>query len=84
VFGEVAKSAECGLFVHCWQGIGRNRHGIVGVKEWYKFMKLSHSRFISRRRYRASMGLQYFTVPIYCRYECSLRKNESRCSINLF
>jgi hypothetical protein len=48
VFGEVAKSAECGLFVQCWQGLGRNCHGKVVVKTWYKFTNLSHSRFISR------------------------------------
>ncbi len=40
MFGEFAKSAECGLFVQCWQGIGRNCHGRSGVKAWYNFTKL--------------------------------------------
>jgi hypothetical protein len=32
VFGEVAESAECGLFMQCWQGIGRDCHSNVGGK----------------------------------------------------
>jgi hypothetical protein len=32
VYGESAKSAERGLFVQCWQGIGRNCHDEFGVK----------------------------------------------------
>jgi hypothetical protein len=37
VSGETAKSAERGLFVQCWQGIGRNCHGGNEVKAWDSF-----------------------------------------------
>jgi hypothetical protein len=40
VSGETAKSAERGLFVQCWQGIGRNCHGGNGVKAWDSFTSL--------------------------------------------
>jgi hypothetical protein len=40
VSGEIAKSAERGLFVQCSQGIGRNCHGGNGVKAWDSFTSL--------------------------------------------